>query len=59
MTRKPLFMNMEWNEIALNTEGEFIWRIFMLANVQIDDHYCPDNADTAHKRVRKRHETGH
>jgi len=31
----------------------------MFANVQIDYHYCPDNADNAHQGIRKRHETGH
>ena len=30
----------------------------MFANVQIDDHYCPDSADNAHQGIRKRHETG-
>ena len=29
----------------------------MFANVQIDDHYCPDNADNAHVGIRKRRET--
>ena len=38
MTRKPLFMNIEWNEIASNTWDKCNWRI-MFANVQIDDHY--------------------
>ena len=31
----------------------------MFANVQIDDHYCPDNADNAHLGIRKRRETCH
>ena len=25
----------------------------MFANVQIDDHYCPDNADNVHQGIRK------
>ena len=51
MTRKPLFINIEWNGIALNTEDKCNWRT-MFANVQIDDHYCPDNADNAHQGIR-------
>ena len=31
----------------------------MFANVQTDDHYCPDNADNAHQGIRKRRETFH
>ena len=38
MTRKPLFMNIERNEIASNTWDKCNWRI-LFANVQIDDHY--------------------
>ena len=31
----------------------------MSANIQTDDHYCPDNADNAHQGIRKRRETCH
>ena len=31
----------------------------MFVNVQIDDHYCSDNADNAHQEIRKHHEIGH
>ena len=27
----------------------------MFANVQIDDHYCPDNTDNMHQGIRKCH----
>ena len=55
MTRKTSFMNIGWNGIASNIEDKCNWRI-MFKNVQIDDHYCPDNA---RQGIRKRHETGH
>ena len=31
----------------------------MFANVEIDNHHCPDNADNANQGIRKRHEIGH
>ena len=31
----------------------------MFVNVQIDDHYCSDNADNAHQEIRKHNEIGH
>ena len=31
----------------------------MFANVQIDDHYSPDNADNAHQGIRKHRKTCH
>ena len=50
--RKTLFMNIKWNGIALNTEDRCNWRI-KFTNVEIYDHYCPDNVHQGIRKVTK------